>query len=170
MSDDSLPFPDVEGDAKKLISIFGTEITKDEILKVAKDRYKTIVNEGYTDPLSAFLQSKVISEYCGELSKLLHSAAFDEAGKYGKDNHIMGITFDQATTPTKRDYSVDGEWKDLQKTIDECKAAQKVREELMKKAIGLQGVTDEDGVEIFEAPIKSGGNQIVKITIPRSKK
>jgi hypothetical protein len=171
MSNDSLPFPDVEGDAKKLIDIFGKHITKDEILKVAKDRYKTIVNEGFTDPLSAFLQAKVITEYCSELGKLLHESAYNEAGKYGKeDNHIMGITFDQTSTPTKRDYSIDNEWSDLQKTIDECKAAQKEREALMKKAIGLQGVTDDDGVEINEPPIKSGGKQIVKVTIARSLK
>lgn len=175
MEDKSLPFPEDKilfPDESKyplvVQNVFGTEITKSSLKNKAKEIVANLLDAGEDDPLRLYVSCKVLSEYLSELLSGLKEEATEGAGKHGKGGDTyLGIKFEVANMPTQYDYSHDEVWQEFSDKVKEATDLRKKREDLMRKALDFSGVVDDDGVEIPTAKIKSGGGEVIKVTIPK---
>lgn len=166
---DDLPFPE-EGILKGLISVsdvFGDSVTKTAIKNKAAEMIEEMLDRGEKDPLTSYVELKILSEFLNSAMDKLKRAAEAEAGKYSDgENTIHNVKFEKATSPTKYSYEHDFVWSELNKELSELKEKMKSRQEKMKTAMKFSGVFDEDGVEVEAAKITGGGEETLKITIP----
>ena len=126
-------------------------LTKKEIELLAIQTSETL-QDGNSDVLELYIESKKKAYFEECLQKQLKSAAHDEATLHGTGEHsLYGARISVVNSGNRLQYGDDV-------VIKELKAAIKERESLVKTATNSVGlVFDLDGVQVEKVPVTYGG-------------
>ena len=147
-------------------------LTKDTINMVA-EQVSRQVDDGYINPLDAFLRVKILEATVEALKKVLQDKATDEALKFGNGEHtVNGIKIKVGETGTRYKFDHipawvaachvrDEETKGYNETIKQIEEAAKAR--IINP---LLIAVDENTGEEIEAAIKESRTSVI-VTIPK---
>ena len=126
------------------------------------------VEQGNADALQEYIKAKGIVELATSITDGLKEEAIREAEKYGKEDKILGCSFQVKSVPYTYDFSDNEEWLLLNAHLDATKKQMKEIETKMIDAMRYAEIIDDRTGEVIPpAKIKSGGGQTVSITIPK---
>jgi hypothetical protein len=141
--------------------------TKDQI-KSFVHKTVTELKDGYTNPLSYYVQLKAVETTIKELlaNKEVREMVSTEAKKYGKsfDLHGVKIEYSENMSP-KYEYTVCGdiEWDEMQIELKELQEKIKLRETFLKSIPANATIMDENGVKLF--PPTKTATEGIKVTL-----
>ena len=141
--------------------------TKDQI-KSFVHKTVTELKDGYTNPLSYYVQLKAVETTIKDLlaNKEVREMVSTEAKKYGKafDMHGANIEYSENISP-KYDYTVCGdiEWDLMQMELKELQEKIKLRETFLKAIPANATIMDENGVKLF--PPTKTASEGIKVTL-----
>lgn len=124
------------------------------------------VKEGYADPVEEFIKAKALTQLAEQIIKGTQESTIN-AMRGAKTYEHKGVHMTFKSGARKYDFSDNPDWAKLNEQLEETKAAMKVIEDLMKKAMDFTNVTDEFGVVIPPARVVGGSADSVSVAIPK---
>jgi hypothetical protein len=116
------------------------------------------IEEGNTNPLTAYTELKVLSEMIGSMMDSVKDQAIEERRKYGKEEVIKnGFKIEIANGRKVWAYKHSTRWQQLD-------AQRKTYEELMQKAYHGANIADADTGEMIEAAELTFASDTLRLT------
>ncbi len=166
MSEDNLPFPEVEESSNKSITKFSSNITKSEI-KSKADIALSSVEEGNVDAIDMFIKTRALRDVCDEVIDGLKDKVSNKLFSIHKaDRKFNGVELQLSEGSIKYGFSHSDEWRRLKDELDSASQKLKDYEKLMIIAIRTE-VFDSSGVAVDPAVEVGGTSGVLKVVIPK---
>lgn len=166
MTNNDLPFPELEENNNNGVAIFSKSITKSEIESKANLAVMA-VEEGNVDAIDMFTKARALRDVCDSvIDKLKDSVVSKVTAIHKDDRKFNGVEIQLTEGSTKYNYSHSLVWQQLKDKADDCAKKLKDYEKLMVVAMS-QDIYDNEGILVDPAVVSGGTTPVLKVVIPK---
>jgi hypothetical protein len=123
---------------------------KEEIVSLAAQNAKSIIDDGTRDILSVYVELKRYETYLKGLIEHLKGSALEKATENGENKFDYDEAIVRITYRVRWDYSTDSRWVSLDQLLKELTVEKKEREEFLRENNNESTVVDPETGEVIE--------------------